>query len=70
MTVSNYQSNQRRRLGTYEPRKFAKQLRQQAEIVRDQLLSATNVIDGLCQKVEAAEDAARMAGINPVQRQL
>jgi hypothetical protein len=70
MTVSNYQSNQRRRLGTYEPRQFANHLRRQAEIVRDELLSAANVIEGLCQKVEAAENAARMAGISPKQRQL
>jgi hypothetical protein len=62
MTVSNLQHTRQRNLGTYQPRQLAKQLRQQAEVMRDQLLSAANVIDGLCEKVEAADNAARMAG--------
>jgi hypothetical protein len=63
MTVSSHQWNQRQRLGTYQPRQFVKQLRQRAEIVRDQLLSAANAIEGLCEKVEAMDNAASMAGV-------
>jgi hypothetical protein len=67
MTVSNLQHSRQRNLGTYQPRQLVKQLRQQAEVQRDQLLSAANVIDGLCEKVETRREPPPNTGCVPLQ---